>query len=301
MPRVQINDFEMHYREAGDGPAVVYVHGGFSSLGRTLQDPEDYEWRWEWEFARHFRFIRYDRRGCEKSSLPDGGFDLSNQAIDLAMLLDHLGIERVHVLGSSAGGPISIVFGCEHPQRVHSIILQGTGLDVLGDNPVTTLIREQIDILDNDGAEAAFDRRPRGVEVWFESIWRRYEAEVQQTIDGFLEEEEKLASRAAALSKSERIRWYAAELKSMQAYLDVDLAPCASRIAAPVLVLHGSNDPVVPVSSADELAAIIPNSRLHVVEGGNHPLLHDNEEARRGAIEFIESADGPAGAGRWIR
>lgn len=289
MPRVVVNGFDLHYRAAGEGPHVVYVHGGFSSLGRTLQDPADYEWSWEWEFARHFRFIRYDRRGCEQSSLPDSGFDLSNQALDLALLLDHLTINRAHILGSSAGGPISMVFGCEHPDRVESIVLQGTGLDVLGENPVTQLIRAQIETLRSEGPEAAFDGRPEGVEVWFESIWRRHEAEAMGAVAEHLQEEEKLALRAAALPRAQRVRWYAAELESMKAYLDVDLEPCASRIESPVLVLHGDNDPVVPVTSAEELAAAIPGSRLHVVKGGHHPLLHDNEEARQTAIEFIQA------------
>src|SRR5688572_10833216 len=128
MPYLTVNDCTLYYETAGEGSPVVYVHGGFASLDTTLRDLTPYNWDWEQNFARQFHFIAYDRRGCYRSSSPETGYDLATQARDLAGLLDSLNIPAVHLIGSSAGGPIAIVFAAQWPQRVRSLVLVGTAL-----------------------------------------------------------------------------------------------------------------------------------------------------------------------------
>ncbi len=127
MATAEVNGFWTRYEEYGQGNPVVFVHGGFASLGRTLLDPGEYEWgQWEREFARHFRFITYDRRGCGRSSCPPEGYGIENQARDLVALLDHLGLASANVVGSSAGGLIALAFAALYPQRARSLVLVGT-------------------------------------------------------------------------------------------------------------------------------------------------------------------------------
>src|SRR5712692_8310476 len=98
----------MFFRESGSGDPLVFVHGGIASLARALKGSNDHMSDLDRFFASHFRHVSYDRRGCRRSSCPDTGYDLENQAEDLRALLDHLAIDRAHVVASSAGGPIGL-------------------------------------------------------------------------------------------------------------------------------------------------------------------------------------------------
>jgi len=64
MPRARLNGFEVYYEEGGTGQPLVFVHGGFASLETSFVAPGPYDWSWEHDFARHFRLVWYDRRGC---------------------------------------------------------------------------------------------------------------------------------------------------------------------------------------------------------------------------------------------
>jgi hypothetical protein len=103
VPTADVNGFSTRWQEGGRGEPVVFVHGGFASFGRTLFDETDYEWgEWEREFASEFRFITYDRRGCQHSSCPATGYEIENQALDLAGLLDQLGVAPIERPGDCA-------------------------------------------------------------------------------------------------------------------------------------------------------------------------------------------------------
>jgi pimeloyl-ACP methyl ester carboxylesterase len=290
MPYLHTNGVDLYYETGGQGAPVIFVHGGFPTLASRLNDFSQWSWTWENDFAALFNFTWYDRRGCYRSSSPDSGYDLENQALDLASLLDALRITSTHVIGSSAGGPISVTFAALYPDRVRSLTLAGTGINLfpVGD-PVSDLIRQQIAILDKDGAEAAFDRRPAGVETSLEPLWIVDEMRARGRYAEFLEREQMLAQQAQTMPKAERARYYAIELRSMQAYMRDDLQNYARRVECPTLVLHGSDDREVPLAWGEALARLIPTARMHIIPGGGHSLVHRSDEGRHIVIEFISS------------
>jgi len=220
--------------------------------------------------------------------LPSDGFGLQKQAGDLKRLLDHLAIAEVQLVGCSAGGPIAVLFASNFPDRVRSLVLVGTALHLfpLGDEP-SDLIRQQLLVLDRDGPEFAFDARPAGVEVSFDPLWEREQAEASGTLDEFQRAQQKLAMIAKQVPKQERIKWYVAELNSIRAYVEADLRVAARLVDAPTLVIHGGEDKVVPLEWAKELANTIPGSTLHVVEGGGHGLMSRDPSVRAAAIDFF--------------
>ncbi len=289
MPYAQANGTDLYYEAGGQGAPAVFVHGGFASLASRLSDFSQWGWTWENDFAEAFSFLWYDRRGCYRSSAPASGYDLENQARDLAALLDALQIASSHVIGSSAGGSISLAFAALYPQRARSLVLAGTGAaffpvgDLVGDQ-----IRQLIAVLEREGAEAAFAQRPATVETSFEPLWVLDEMQARGRAAAFLAQEERLAQQAQTLSLAERARFFAIELRSMQAYMRNDLPTYARQVACPTLMLHGSDDREVPLAWGEALAAMIPTARKHIIAGGGHSLVHHSEEGRQVVIDFLQ-------------
>src|SRR2546425_3656797 len=292
MPTAPVNGFSMRWQDGGRGEPVVFIHGGFASFARTLFDEADYEWAdWERDFANEFRFITYDRRGCQRSSCPATGYEIEHQALDLAGLLDYLDVGSAHVVGSSAGGPVALAFAARLPERTRSLLLVGTGFLFRDDDPsgATAIVKEQVRRLEEEGAEVAFARRPQGVEVWLEPLWMADEAVERGERDEFWARERTLAARAAEAPIAERVRYYAAELRNIKAYIECSGRGLAPLVRAPTLVLHGERDRAVPLAWGRELAETIPGAQLHPVADGSHGLLWRSDKARAIAIGFIRT------------
>jgi pimeloyl-ACP methyl ester carboxylesterase len=103
---------EIAYDTAGAGPAVVFLHGAFmdrSSWDRQMP-----------VFARTFRAIRYDIRPFGASTQPAKPYSVPD---DLRRLLDHLKIERAHLVGHSFGGGVALDFALLYPDRVAGLVL----------------------------------------------------------------------------------------------------------------------------------------------------------------------------------
>jgi pimeloyl-ACP methyl ester carboxylesterase len=205
------------------GAPAVFVHGGFPFLAFTLEDFDQWTWTWELDFARRFRFVWYHRRGCYRSEAPLDGHGLENQARHLAGLLDHLQVPSAHVVASSAGGPISVVFAARYPQRTRSLVLAGTGLALFPQGePVSELIGDQIALLERLGPNAAFERcprgveatprraaslfrpwrRPRGVEATLSVLWAHAEAEARRRLAAYLDRRRPLDERARQVRRA---------------------------------------------------------------------------------------------------
>ena len=290
MPVTTVNGFEMYYRVAGTGEPVVYVHGGFPSLESVLLDlrRDGTDWGWEHDFADHFRFVSYDRRGCYRSSCPEDGYGLIDMAEDLEGLLDELRIPSVHLVGSSAGGPIATAFAATRADRTRSLTLTGTASNLFPpDDGVTKVVVEQIGCLMELGPEAAFDRRPAGVEVSLGVLWEPPEQSERGTLAEYWERQRLLNRRAEGIPRALRVRHYAAELKTIKGYTDVDVSEYARQVRVPTLVLHGSNDREVPAEWGRELARTIPKARLEVFDGASHSLVIRDPTARQRVIDFI--------------
>ncbi|MER5526182.1 alpha/beta hydrolase [Streptomyces sp. NPDC002677] len=100
----------LSYVVDGDGPPVVLVHAGVADHRMWDAVVPD--------LAKRHTVIRYDLRGFGESAPPTGPF---SETDDLRRLLDHLGHERVRLVGASWGGRVAMDFTLTHPDRVHSL------------------------------------------------------------------------------------------------------------------------------------------------------------------------------------
>ncbi|HCZ49296.1 MAG TPA: hypothetical protein DCZ11_09850, partial [Gammaproteobacteria bacterium] len=121
MPTARLNGIDLHYDVTGDGPeTLVLVHNVIANMSAYDDNAP--------AFARHFRTIRFDLRGHGRSSKVDTQaqapdfYTFENTAADLAALLDHLGVERCHLLGQAYWGvSTASTFMARHPERVQSL------------------------------------------------------------------------------------------------------------------------------------------------------------------------------------
>jgi len=109
-------------------PVLVLIHPGMGSAERL--------YAWVPHFAREFRVIRPDLRGHGKSeSGLDQPLTLERLSLDLLELLDHLGVQKAHVMGSSAGGIIAMDAAVRQPDRFESLALFAATPGIHPDRP----------------------------------------------------------------------------------------------------------------------------------------------------------------------
>jgi pimeloyl-ACP methyl ester carboxylesterase len=231
--------------------------------------------------AKGFRVIRYDHRDiglstkmsgqrAEGSVVPRIGryllgrsspvpYTLLDMADDARGLLDHLGIERAHVVGASMGGMIAQILAGAHPDRVASLALlmtsSGRALSAL---PTWRVIK----LAFNPPGEDA----PKAAKV-------AYEVRNIAVINGpnFLPSDEQLRHRVETLTA--RSDYPQGSLRQFDAILGTgSLVKFARRITAPTIVIHGTHDPMIRVRNGRNLARVIDGARFLVVDGMGHDL-----------------------------
>ncbi|MBD0274646.1 MAG: alpha/beta fold hydrolase, partial [Acetobacteraceae bacterium] len=122
MPHATADDgVKLHYEETGSGVPVVFVHefaGDLRSWEPQLR-----------HFGQRHRAIAYNARGYPPSDVPPepASYSQNRAADDIAAVLDHLGIDKAHVVGLSMGGFATLHFGFRHAARARSLTVAGCG------------------------------------------------------------------------------------------------------------------------------------------------------------------------------
>lgn len=223
---------------SADAPAVVLL----SSLGTTHE-------MWEPQVAplsERFRVVRNDRRGHGRSPAVDGPTRLDDLGADLVELLDELGLERVSLCGLSLGGLEAAWLALNRPERVDRLVLACTGASF---PPRETWV------------ERAALVRTNGVPAIAEAVLARWFRPV------FHDTHSGVVTRFGAMLASTPPEGYAA---CCDVLADADLTGRLGEIEAPTLVITGAEDPAVPPSAGEALAAAIPGAMHVVVEGAAH-------------------------------
>jgi 3-oxoadipate enol-lactonase len=131
MPTVRVNDIDMYYEIHGEGEPVVLISGLNSD--HTFYERVGIISR----LAEKYMVVAFDNRGVGQTDKPDIPYSIEMMAEDTAGLLNVLGIEQSHVLGTSMGGRIAVAMALQHPQQVKSLILVSTFMKSLKGTPMT--------------------------------------------------------------------------------------------------------------------------------------------------------------------
>ena len=269
------NGISITYEDKGprDAPAILLVMG----LGGQLT-------LWPDEFvdalvAHGFRVIRYDNRDVGLSTRFDAAgvpnlkwmfvkaalklpvrsaYTLADMAADGMALLDHLGIQRAHIVGASMGGMISQHIAARYPERVLSLT---SVMSTTGNPRLPRAQKEAMRVLAN---------RPMNGDP---EALIAYSVNAARVIGspGYPAAEERLQRRVR--NDFER-GWYPQGVARQMAAIvaDGDRRPMLKSITAPTLVIHGEADPLVPIAGGRDTAENIPGARLLTIPGMGHDL-----------------------------
>ena len=253
MPKLQVGEHELHYERAGSGEPLLMIQGMSGThvaWGEPFLAP----------LRESFDVIAFDNRGIGLSGPIDGPFTILEMAEDAAGLLDQLGIESAHVVGISMGGMIAQDLALAHPERLRSLTL---GCTYCG-GPGSQLMPEENARKLMEGM-ASGDRD--------QAIRASYEVNLSPTFrcdeDRFAAFNEMATSVPAA---RETIQL------QVQAIFGHDTSGRLAEISTPTLIIHGTEDGVLPYPNAELIASLMPSARLETLEGVGHMFWWEQPE-----------------------
>jgi pimeloyl-ACP methyl ester carboxylesterase/DNA-binding CsgD family transcriptional regulator len=243
------------WAEAGHGGALVKAANWLTHLEYDLESPI---WRhWVSFFAEHFRFIRYDARGCGMTEWTVEHVANRAHRSDLETVIAASKPERPFVLlGISQGGAEVVRYAVEHPEHVSHLVLYGAyaqGMFRRADDEGVRRDRAILELTrigwgkDNPVYRRLFTCRfvPEATEQqiqWFNELCRR-----------------TTTPEVAAAMIEQRG--------------NIDVVELLPRVSVPTLVVHARNDEAVPCSQAHLLASSIPGAEFVELDSRNHILL----------------------------
>jgi pimeloyl-ACP methyl ester carboxylesterase len=200
-------------------------------------------------FAAEFRCIRPDHRGTGESDRPPDGYSLRQLAEDALALLDELGLDRVHVAGSSMGSAVAMELALLAPGRVRSLSLY------------TPWARTDANLRGAFGILRALAEHSPAVEGELGVAWLVFG-------EPYLNENEAaVRAFAEATVAAPGYPPVHAAVGHVDAGLAHDVLDRLGTVAAPTLVVAGEADRLIPPRHAEEVRDAIPGARYHLFRG----------------------------------
>ena len=245
------------WAEIGTGPVLVKAANWLSHLEYELESPV---WgHWFRFFGDHFRFLRWDERGCGLTDREVEELTFDRWLEDVEAVVSAAGVEEPFtLLGISSGAAICVAYAARHPERVSRLILYG-------------------------GYSRGWAKRTDAQGE------RQYHAILELMRVGWGKENpvfrQVFTSRFLPGATEAQIGWYnelcrrtsTAEMAArlLEARSTIDVADMLGSVKAPTLVIHSREDEVCPVSESRLLATEIPGAQFVELDSRNHILLED--------------------------
>jgi pimeloyl-ACP methyl ester carboxylesterase len=248
VPTIDVGDIVLDYERSGSGPPLLSIMG---MSGTALHWGEPFL-----EALRpQFEVIVYDHRGVGASSRLEGPLTIAQLAHDAAGLLEALGIETAHVLAISMGGMVAQELALAHPERVRTLTL---GCTYCG-GPGSSLASPQV-VGRLAAGMMSGDRELALRTAWEVNVSGKFAAD-EQAYAAFL---------AIAQRRSVAVVVIQAQLQACAAH---DTSARLPALAMPTLIVHGTEDQMLPVENGRLIASLIPGSRLEILDGVGHMFV----------------------------
>lgn len=261
MPIATANGIRLHYALEGEGPeTIVMVNGLADDLETWAYQAEDF-------LAAGYRLLRFDNRGVGQSDKPDGPYTTAQLAEDTKALVDALGLDQFHLLGTSMGGMIAQEFAIANPHNVKSLVLSST---YAAPGPFCgRMFAMWSDLAPALGVPFVM----RDVTLW------------AFTLDFFEQREAELREFEDAMaSGTQPLDAYLAQLSSIRTH---DTTGRLDRITSPTLVIAGDEDILIPVALSRRLHEGIAGSEWLTTPGGHASIWEHPKPFNEAVLAFI--------------
>ncbi len=255
-------DFVMAFQDSCDKPALLLIHG--FPLNSQMWDPQLED------LGEFVRVIAPDLRGYGQSDSVPGPYSITQLADDCADLLGHLNVATPFVVcGLSMGGYIALEFYRRYPEQVAGLILVSTRAGA--DSEEGKAGRDKAaELAKSEGATAVSGGMlpkmlaPQNVET-----------------------DEELVDYVKEVMSNASLNGVVGALNAMRDR--IDSTPTLGDIDVPVLIIHGADDQLIPVSEAELMFKAIPDAELVVIPDAGHlPNLEQPDMFNDAVIDFLE-------------
>lgn len=244
--RVDIGDAEIHVEVTGSGPDLLFV-AGLGGRGAFWSNQVQ-------AFAKHFRVITFDHRGCGNSTPGKVVYGAEHMATDVLAMMDAMGIASAYFVGHSTGGAIGQYIALEAPERLIKMVLSCSWAGP--DTYLTELFRTRREILISCGPQAYLTT---GTYLAMPpSILQPQMADSHTSARKFMEE------RLAAFPGLE------VELSRINAVYTHDLRSRLHEITVPTFCIGAMDDSITPPGFTQEMGELIEGAQTHLLERGGH-------------------------------
>ena len=260
MPDIKTDDGCTIHAEI-EGPESAPVLMLSNSLGTNLH-------MWDGQvapFTKHFRLLRYDRRGHGQSSAPKGPYTMERLGRDVLAVLDGLGIGKIYWCGLSMGGMVGQWLGANAADRVHKLVLTNTA-SYYADKSVWN---GRIKTVREKGLAGIVDAN---MERWFTKGFR----------DGHPDAMKKMHDMFVATPLEGFVG-------CGEAVRDMDHRTLLPKITAPTLVIAGKHDPATPLEANEYIQQHIPGAQLAVLDAAHISNVEQPQAYTDAVLGFLLS------------
>jgi 3-oxoadipate enol-lactonase len=257
MPMIETNGTQINVEVSGrDGAPALMLS---NSLGTNLH-------MWDAqadELARHFRLIRYDRRGHGKSAVPKGPYTMETLGRDVLGILDVLKIKKTNWCGLSMGGMVGQWLGANAPARMEKMVLSNC-TDYYADK---TPWNDRIKTIRDKGLAVIVGPN---MERWFTKPFRDSHAQAIETFTrDFL-----ATSLDGYIACGEAVR-------------DMDHRTFLPNIKPPVMIIAGRQDPATTLAMGESMRDRIPGAKLAVLEAAHISNVEQPKAYTETVLKFL--------------
>ena len=259
MPTINADGCPLNVEVEGrDGAPVLMLS---NSLGTDLHmwDPQMPE------FTKHFRVVRYDRRGHGKSGAPKGPYSFDRFGRDILAIIDALKINKMHWCGLSMGGMDGQWLGANAPDRLEKLVLANTNFYYADKSPWADRIKFI---------------REKGLAAFADTNMARWLTE------GFRQRDPQETERMKKAFLASNREGYA---ECVGAIRDIDFRATNLGITAPTLVIVGAHDLATPPEWGEEIARQIKGAKLVSLDASHISNVEQPAAFSKAVLDFLRA------------
>jgi len=250
MPKLNINGVNIYYEVKGkeDGESVVFLNGVMASTNSwAFQVPV---------FEKEFKVVLHDFRGQLLSDKPKGPYTFKTHADDLKALLDHLGIEKAHIIGTSYGGEVGMRFAIDYPDMVKTL-------------SIIDSVSEVDELLKMFVIQWKMLAQTKNPELFYYGMLPSIYGNT------FIEKNKAILEQRAKGLASVGPSYFDGQVALYDTFLNLNITDELKKIKAPTIVVVGNEDFLKRKKFSDIIAKNIPNCEYVIIPDCGHVTIFE--------------------------